>query len=172
MVTQGYSNHNKLRTNLHFKISLIEPNGGGIQSFEEGEIFSQAERWAFTEVRMVFREDWRGRVRLNIAMHKLIPSQPNLIQGNQSKDLKVMYYILGNSTRWCWSKNFVQITMGWEPKSEEFKGHLELRQMDLAKGQSKKMCWMVFGGPLHIGQQQQSWILIPRRDETINVCPY
>lgn len=109
------------------KLAFIEPNGGGVQSFEEGEILSQAQRWAFTEVRMFFRVEEGPGFRLNIAMHKLIPSQPNLIQGNKSRDLKVMCTaFLGiPSTRWSRSKAFVQTTMGWEPKTEECLPSLE-----------------------------------------------
>jgi hypothetical protein len=45
--------------------------------------------------------------------------------------------------------------MDWFLNTEVSKGRLELLLI-LAKGQSRKMCWMDSGGPLQIGQFQAS----------------
>lgn len=48
--------------------------------------------------------------------------------------------------------------MGKELKREVFKGQVEFLQMVLAKGQARRMCWMVSGGPLHRGQERVSGV--------------
>lgn len=57
---------------------------------------------------------------------------------------------------WGWQAALIHYSMDWLLNTEVSKGHLELLQIILAKGQSRKMCWMDSGGPLQIGQFQAS----------------